>query len=97
MIYNDKTSSFEESLEKERPVSIHTRNMQIFATDMFKVYRLMSPLIICEIFNRREISYNLRNFIQLSVPYVKSVHQVTESISYLFQKSGGLFQMKLSN
>ena len=53
--YNDKTSSFEELLEKYSSVSIHIRNVQILATEMFKVYRNMSPPTICKIFNRREI------------------------------------------
>ena len=70
MIYNDKTSSFEELLEKDRSVSIHTRNLQILAREMFKVLRNMSPPIICEIFNGHEINYESRNFVQFSVPYI---------------------------
>ena len=52
MAYNDKTSSFEVLLEKDRSVSKQTRNLQILATKMFKVYRYMSTPITCEIFNR---------------------------------------------
>ena len=42
MVYNDKTSSFEELLENDRSVSKQTRNLQILTTEMFKVYRYMS-------------------------------------------------------
>ena len=45
LIYGDKTSSFEELLEQDKSVSIHTRNLQMLATEMFKVYRSMSPPI----------------------------------------------------
>ena len=42
LIYVDKTSSFEELLEQGKSVSIHTRNLQMLATEMFKVYRSIS-------------------------------------------------------
>ena len=45
MIYDDKTASNEELLEKDRPFSMQRENLLILATGN------MSPLIICEIFN----------------------------------------------
>ena len=50
LIYGDKTSSFEELLEQDKSVSLHTRNLQMLATDMFKVYRSMSPPSFSELF-----------------------------------------------
>ena len=55
LIYGDKKSSFEELLEQDKSVSIHTRNLQILATEMFKVYRSISPPIFSELFRRRDI------------------------------------------
>ena len=52
IVYSDKTSSFEELLEKDRSATIHTRNLQVLATEMFKVYRNLSPNIVTEIFLR---------------------------------------------
>ena len=86
MVYNDKTSSFKDLLDKDKSVSIHTRNLQILATEMFKVHRNMSPPIVCEMFNRREINYDLCNFSEFSLPYVRSAHHGTDSISYLGPK-----------
>ena len=37
LIYNDKRSSFEDLLEKDNPVSIHHKNLQALAIEMFKV------------------------------------------------------------
>ena len=37
IIYNDKQSSFIKLLEKDNSVSIHQRNLQILAIEMFKV------------------------------------------------------------
>ena len=46
MTCNDKTSSFEELLEKEWPVSIHTRNLQILVREVFKVYKKTIHLLL---------------------------------------------------
>ena len=60
-MYNDKTSTFKELLEKDDSVSIHYRNIQALAIDMYKVAIGMSPEIMNEIFQLREKSHcNLR-------------------------------------
>ena len=47
MTYNDKRSSFNPLLERERErdgfVSIHERNIKILATEMFKVNKNLAP------------------------------------------------------
>ena len=43
IIYCDKQSSFEELLEKDSSVSIHKRNIEILATEIYKVSKGMSP------------------------------------------------------
>ena len=60
LLYGDKSSSFEKLLEQDKSVTIHTRNLQILATEMFKVYRNISPPIFIEIFHQRGNNYNLR-------------------------------------
>ena len=85
-IYGDKTSSFEELLEQDKSVSIHTRNLQMLATEMFKVYRSMSPPIFSELFRRRDICYGLQSNSNIAVSNVKSVFHGSRSISYLGPK-----------
>ena len=46
IVYSDKTSSFEELLDKDGSVTIHIIDLQVPATEMFKVYRNLSPNII---------------------------------------------------
>ena len=46
IVHSDKTSSFEKLLEKDGSVTIHNRNLQTLATEMFKVYKNLSPAII---------------------------------------------------
>ena len=42
-IYQDKKSSFEELLQKDNSVSVHMKNSQYLATEIFKVKNDLSP------------------------------------------------------
>ena len=48
LIYNDKKSSFENLLDKDKSVSIHHKNLRSLAIEIYKVGRGISP----EIFTR---------------------------------------------
>ena len=58
----------------------------MLATEMFKVYRSMSPRIFSELFRRRDTCYDLRSTSNFSVPNVKCVFDGSKSISYLDPK-----------
>ena len=58
--YQDNTSAFQELLNKDNSVSIHQRNLQVLATEMFKINRGLSPEILRETFVSKTSSYNLR-------------------------------------
>ena len=49
-IYNDKMSSFADLLAKDGSVTIHTRNLQVLPTEMFKVHKNMSIKLIQGLF-----------------------------------------------
>ena len=84
IIYNDRQSSFKMLLEKDSSVSIHDRNIQCLATEMYKVSNGLSRPIISNIFIQKNCHpYNLRLNSQFSRPPVRSVFHGTESISYL--------------
>ena len=60
MLYQDKQSRFEKLLQKDKSVSVHMKNLQYLATDIFKVKNSLSPIIMKEVFNFQENkSYNL--------------------------------------
>ena len=48
--YQDHISTFQELLNKDNSVSIHHRNMQALATEMFKIHWDLYPDILREIF-----------------------------------------------
>ena len=86
LLYVDKSSSFEKLLEEDQSVTIHARNLQILATEIFKVYQNMSPPIFSQIFHRRDISYKLRINSDFEMANVRSVFHGSETISYLVPK-----------
>ena len=61
IVYNDKQSSLNELVEKDGSVSIHTRNIKILATVMYKLINNLSPPITNRVFKLNSNSrYNLR-------------------------------------
>ena len=87
IVCNDKQSSFNELLEKDGSVSIYMRNIQILATEIYKLINNLSPPIMNRVFKLNSDSrYNLRQISQFSRSLIKSVYHGSESISYLGPK-----------
>ena len=61
IVYQDNVSLFQELLEKDKSVSIHQRNLQVLAIEVFKVKIGTAPKILAELFNCRSNNYSLRN------------------------------------
>ena len=87
--YQDHISTFQELLNKDNSVSIHHRNLQALATEMFKIHRGLSPDILREIFVPKISLYNLRRNNTFERRQVHSVYHGTESLSFLGPKIWG--------
>ena len=62
IVYKDYyTSSFEDFLERDNSVTIHHRNIQSLPIELLKVKQNLSNSLLCNIFQTRSISYNLRS------------------------------------
>ena len=53
LVYNDLSSSFSELLKDGKSVTIHHRNLQTLAYEIFKVKNNMAPEILTEIFPQK--------------------------------------------
>ena len=84
--YKDKSSTFQELLEKDNSVSIHHRNIQKLAIEIYKVLHGFSPPILNDIFVPVSRPYNFRRNDTLQRRRVNSVRHGTESVSFLGPK-----------
>ena len=61
-VFNKKSSNFEELLELDGFVSVHTRNLETLAAELFKVSKNIAPKILKDIFSLSlNTEYNLRH------------------------------------
>ena len=84
--YNDKSSNFQELLDKDNSVTIHHRNIRTLAIETYKFLQGLSPPLFNEIFVERELSYSLRGDNPLARRRVNSVRHGTESVFFLAPK-----------
>ena len=61
IVYKDYISSFEDILKRDKSVTIHHRNIQSLAIELFKVKQILSNSMLCNNFQTRLISSNLRS------------------------------------
>ena len=67
-MYSDEESTFKELLLKDNSVSIHIRNIQTLATEMYKVVNDLSPDIMKRIFARKNpVRFASKIFSQLII------------------------------
>ena len=61
IVYTDNNSSFEDLLKKSGSVTIHHRNLQHMAIEIYKALNDLSSSLMTEVFFVKEKIYNLRN------------------------------------
>ena len=60
ILYKDDQSTFQHLLNKDKSITIHARNIQLLAPEMYKAKNGNLPCSLSEFVTPREISYNLR-------------------------------------
>ena len=61
IVYKDNYSSYVDLLAKDKSFTMHQRNVQPLAIELFKVKRNLSNVIMCNILKTRTLTYNLRS------------------------------------
>ena len=87
LVYANKSNlSFDNLLKQDKLVKMHLKNLQIFATEIYKVENDLGPKIMADIFHLVEKPYNLRNNSIMQRQANRTVYFGTESISSLALK-----------
>ena len=86
VVYRDYNATFSELLSKDKSVTIHQRNLQLLATEIFKTKNELNPKFMAEILAFRNVDYDLRNNTSLKIGNLKTVYYGTESLTNLGAK-----------
>ena len=86
LVYKDPTITFEQLLEKDNSFTIHQRNIQKLATEIYKVVNNDCPPLMDNIFPPTGNPYTLRNKNPFRSFNTHSVHHGTETITYIGPK-----------
>ena len=95
LVYKDPYASFQELLDKDKTVTIHHRNLQKLATEMFKVKSGESPVIMQNIFQEIPNTYNLRNNRIWATYNVRTVYHGMETLSFRGPKTWDILPQSL--
>ena len=98
IVYSDNTSSFEELLETDNSVSVYHENIQVLATELYKIVKELSPEIMKEVFPFNENTYyKTRNKRKFHSRSIKSVTFGSETLSHLACKIWELVPVEIKN
>ena len=82
LVYKDTQLTFEQLLAKDNSFTIHHRNLQKLAIEIYKIINNESPPIMKQIFPTTTNPYDLRNNNPFISTNVHSVYNGTETICY---------------
>ena len=80
--YKDTELTFNDLLQKNCAVTIHTKDLQMLMTEMYKTRNDLTPSFMQEIFCENTTHYYLRNNNEFIQPRVRSVNNSLESVRF---------------
>ena len=88
IVYKDNYSSYVDLLVKDKSFTIHQRNIQSLAIELFKVKRKLSNVIMCNILKTTTLTYKLRSHTDFIRVCVNARRYGLNSLSYFTQSLG---------
>ena len=82
VVYSDRVSSFEELIERDKSFSVHERNLQKLAVEMYKVKNEISPIPVQKLFQRAVPREHSRQATDWIVPRVQKENYGKETVRY---------------
>lgn len=90
IVYKNDNLTFHELLEKDNAVTVHQKNLQKLATQMYKVKHHLSPLPMQALFTEKEQRYNLRTKRSWDTHTMRTVNYGIETIRNMGPKTWDL-------
>ena len=95
--YNDYINPSKDLLKKDSSFKIYHKNTQSLAIELFKVGKRIAYPILCDIFPRRSLDYNLRSQTDFSVSQFNTTHFGLNSIRFFASKTWNMFPLEFKD
>ena len=97
IVYEDNISSFEDLLKRDKSFTIHQRNIQSLAIELFKVKGNLSNNVMYDIFLTRKINYDLRSQTDFASNCVNTNKFDLNSLRYFASKVWSMVPLEIKN
>ena len=82
LVYKDHNSTFDQLLLRDKSYSIHDRNLQKLARELYKVKHNLSPAFMHTIFPSLDNNFNLRKIRDFMTENIHTTYFGTETLSF---------------
>ena len=86
IVYKNSHADYETLLKLDNAVPVHQRKLQYLMIDLYKTKNSLDPSFMSEIFEARDVQYDLRNKNTLGIPNARTTSYGIETVRYLGQK-----------
>ncbi len=85
-VYEDYESSYDELLLKSKLATLEVQRYRFKTTEVYKTVNKLTPTYIQEVFEIKDLVYNLRDLIRTKVPKCSRVIYCLKSLRFLGNK-----------
>ena len=96
IVYIDNVSSFEDLLQRDQSVRVHHRNFRLLGMELYKTRNNISGHMN-ELFEQRNITYNLRPQTDVTTGSITTVSNGLKSLRYLGPKIWNIIPPDIRN